>query len=1044
MERLSERSASIPRSVLLMAVFHEKGLHLPFGSAAAFTLAPVCNYWKQPSVSEVQSLHRHGRPASTARLFANEFHDVAHGKGPLLSEMDAIKILRARPRRIEKHTGENITVTTTSCTTAHQVLQVLHYSTSHLNETPLVEVVVNEINPNVAAAALRRLVSPPFLPSSFSTTKRGIRYLNNKQPIHHGEVTEQEKGLYIQLTTLLQKKLYDCMTVQVDTLSSFAKNDDSSPMLIPKNSTLDYIPIYSKSSTLNWYAMADILFSASVISNIQVYRSTNRKMAPSRNVYLKSISEKESLFDEESTTMFDMAVQFLSYNNVITSSFVRCIGPKRIVRDVLLPLVIVEAARKRSHNFHTVEDSMLEFDEEEEEEHFDIFDDHGDPLTKNINHMLHVMSSYLSLPHSLEVLNCDDLSTTLWCIAQIYDEPIISGSQWPEEVHINLIRSFMKRLRKVSIHSMGSGIDISKAIWSVDRLVKVLEQREPSYHVNESWQLDGIDLPSEVIFPGEGDNQPIIDKVMSKSMPIRDEATIMFYTLQCELLKCTSSSSDYCKMNVLDLGQIADILCAAISLEVPISDLTSLIKTTINVLTSSKSTTNQCNSYGTLSRILWSLQRLRVGSGQFQDLQTEAYCVETIGERFLALIRDQKTPWQCSPKQLVTSLRATVMMFPRRPNAILEAASYLILASDNGDMAEPDLYNSSPFLTECNEFEVSNLLFSYALAGHFDEDVYFELTATMLEADIIQSCTPSSASRAMWACAVLIQLIPSNSDESVFYERQVDLFHQLSGILLMTSNLSSSDCSGAMWSMAKTGYALDKGCFDYLAKRLSSILEHSNTRTVAQAVWACAKMIRYEKFASEIDSQPPYLDSVVLFFGYLIDHGEQMTPLHISQTIWSLGVFYARGSLKDADPALARDLSSIAMQNVDHFNTQEIANIVWAFSKVDFSDAAIITRLIRHVTTSSKLSEACTSQEASNMIYALGKMHIRESVLFNELSLILMNQLQGASSQAIANALWAYDAVALEPPIELMGCWAREKLGMDAFSSVTGEKEKTE
>lgn len=1021
-----------------MAAFHEKRLHIPFGSAAAFSLAPVWN-WRRPSVSDVQSMH-HSRITSTTRLFATELEDVIYGTNPL-SDIDAIKILRARPRRTKKRIGENsahehpISSVTASCTTAHHVLRVLHHSSYLLNETPLgdginlVEVIVDAINPNVAAAALRRLVSPPFLPSSFSTTKKGKRYLNNRQPINRGEVTELEKGLYIQLTSLLQKKLHKCMKDQVDTLSSLAKSDDSSPALLPKNSTMNYIPTDSQLSTLNWYAMADLLFSLSVINNIQVYRSKIRKIAPSRNIYLKVISEEQSLFDGDSTTMFDMAVQFLSYNNIITSSFVRCIGPKRIVRDVLLPIVIAEAARKDTHDFHMGEDSVIEFDEEEEER-FDIFDDHRDSLFKNINHILYAVSSYLSLPHSLEVLNCGDLSTTLWCLAQIYDEPILSGSQWPDDVHVNLIRSFMKRLRKVSIHSTGSGNDISKAIWSVDRLVKMIEQRAPSYHVDEPWQLDGIDLPNDVIFPGESTQPLVIDGVISKTVSVREDATIMFYTLQCELLKSTSISSDCCKMKVLDLGQIADILHAAIALEVPISDMAGLVKTTINILISSKSPISQCNKYGILSRILWSLQRLRVGSGFYWDLPTEAYCVELLGERFLALVHDQNIPRRCTPKHLVTSLRAAVMMFPGRPNAMLKAASCLILASDSGDMADPDLYHSLPFLAECNEYEITNLLFSFALAEHFEEDIYFELTANMLEADIIESCTPSSASRAMWACAVLLQLIPSDHDEP-FCERQVDLFHQLSGILLTTSKLSPSDCSCAMWAMAKTGYALDKGCFDYLAKRLSDMLEHStiNTRTVATAVWACAKMIRYEKFASE---HPPYMDSVELFFGYLIERGNQMTPLHISQTIWSLG------SLKVNDPTLAKELSSIAMKNVDQFNTQDTANIVWAFSKVDFRDAVIITRLIRHVTDSSKLRETCTSQEASNMIYALGKLHIRDSDLFNALSLILMNSIQGATSQAIANALWAYDNVALEPPIELMGCWAREKLGMDAFSIISG------
>ena len=73
------------------------------------------------------------------------------------------------------------------------------------------------------------------------------------------------------------------------------------------------------------------------------------------------------------------------------------------------------------------------------------------------------------------------------------------------------------------------------------------------------------------------------------------------------------------------------------------------------------------------------------------------------------------------------------------------------------------------------------------------------------------------------------------------------------------------------------------------------------------------------------------------------------------------------------------------------------------------------------------------------MLYSLGRLQIRDTVAFVSLNAIMMKKLHDATSQTIANALWAYDMVELDPPAELMTCWARDKLGMSEVVS-QGEK----
>jgi hypothetical protein len=223
---------------------------------------------------------------------------------------------------------------------------------------------------------------------------------------------------------------------------------------------------------------------------------------------------------------------------------------------------------------------------------------------------------------------------------------------------------------------------------------------------------------------------------------IREEAIVIFHTLSKELLKSKRGTEGYYKMKSLNFEQIADVLQAAISLQIPLSDLSTLIPAAISIITSQANTSSfgaidRGSNCRQIARMLWSLQRLRVGSGQFDFsypsdcgavLRPEEKCVELLGERFLAIVRDQTNKDRlCDPKTLATILRSGVMMFSGESiatNAMLDAASYLILDTcdgKNNDTTEPDILSSSPFLLRCNEYELSNFLFAFALARRFDE-----------------------------------------------------------------------------------------------------------------------------------------------------------------------------------------------------------------------------------------------------------------------------------------------------------------------------------
>jgi len=444
----------------------------------------------------------------------------------------------------------------------------------------------------------------------------------------------------------------------------------------------------------------------------------------------------------------------------------------------------------------------------------------------------------------------------------------------------------------------------------------------------------------------------------------------------------------------------------------------------------------------------------------------ENHSVQFLGERFLEIVRLRKeqSKWVCTAKTLTIILRSGVLMFQGNSTAtkpILDAASVLILDGTNNVDVDDDNLDMSSFLSSCNEFEVSNYLFAFAMAKRFNEDVFIALIDRMMDDDIIENCAPRSASRALWSCAMLLSLDDvgnAHNRKHEFALRQVDLFHQLSPKLLLASSLSPTDISSAMWAMAKAEYAIDQGIFDQLSESLASddMLSRSSTRFVSQAIWACGKMVEFEDFTSltevsydqegedvgiesDHDEAPkvPYLESADRYLRFLIANEEQMTPKHISQSIWAMG------RLRLSNFILIEQMADIALRLSASLNAREIANIVWGLSKLEFAKKPeVISRLVDCLISSPKLRNQCKSQEASMIMNVLGKLKIRDVEVFAVLSNILKDQLTEASTQSITNALWAHSVVNIPPPPELLTLWAHDRLNLLTVSSTTNAEGK--
>ena len=609
---------------------------------------------------------------------------------------------------------------------------------------------------------------------------------------------------------------------------------------------------------------------------------------------------------------------------------------------------------------------------------------------KDEEYLLREIGDRLKQGDATGKLNSGQLSFGLWAYALL------------ERPHLGVLKSFSRRLRKANVRQDMTAADISRATWAVGKSMKQLD-----FIVQETIDIetesDGDIISDEDIeTESESDGDIISDEDIAS---LREDLVTMIYTLSGELLRPKGANAGVeTKTNGLRIGQITDILSTFVIFEFDpghaiIGELQSQIQ---NKLLSSP---NESTPY-IVARILWSYQRLKA------PLNEET--VRALLQNFLDTAMSHNAQ-ACTPKITNTIMRSVVMMMPDHGTNISEVHQIL-----------SQKLNEKDFLLQCNEFECSNFIWSLAMTKCYDKDLIRLISDRMQNEDIISSLTPSSASRFLWSFTSLVE---NNEQDFEMKEILYENFQTFGGILLSTK-LTPVDSSSAMWAMAKSSYSLDMGIFDHLAEVLAVdfMLARATIQQITLALWSCGKMISWEDVLMEKleyggYTPPPYVKSGKRFASYLATCNDYMSPKDISQAIWAIG------RLKINDHEIINPLVNTAavMAIREEFNSQELANIIWALSKIDFDDAETISEFTEQIQRPALL-ESTSPQEAANVLYALGRMRIRDEAAFASMNTVLMRQLETATTQTIANALWAHDNVDLQPPRQLFDSWAKEKL----------------
>lgn len=565
---------------------------------------------------------------------------------------------------------------------------------------------------------------------------------------------------------------------------------------------------------------------------------------------------------------------------------------------------------------------------------------------KNQTRIIDKLGDRLSKPDAVGRLSGKQLINGLWAFAAL-DRP-----------NVGFMKSSMRRIRKVRADL--DPWDIARAMWSVARLVE---------------RLDGLAAApiggkvSDVEDKAKGE----LENVEMHAAEMREEAETMCYTLSDDLVKTRCDGRD-AKVLVLTSKQVADVLSACASFEMLSNGG---VLAALSFQLRQDHVLKDCSA-ATIARLSLSLEKLNCNRFDVMTM---------LGKRLNELVKEKKS-LACDSKTLNTILRTIALLSSTShgttnwtENESFEAATLLLLEDET-------------FLSTCNEFEVSNIAWSFVTVNKAHIEVMLALANRMMEADIVRTCTPSSASRVLWSFTKLLSIVEDGNDdfavkdarEAELVDKLFELFQSLSGIML-SSQLTPVDCSAAMWAMAKASYPLDMGVFDHLAEKLSedTMLERSGISVVAKALWAAGRMTEWEGVRTDdIDYYedsliPPYVESAKRYATFLLSLKDQMSSRDVAQSIWAIG------RLRIESSNILDRFAVVAKEKAGSSNAIEISSILWGLTRLRYDNEEVIRVLTDRFRDPSVLYLA-SPREISNGEFRL----VASNSLFLPLSMCLV------------------------------------------------------
>lgn len=509
---------------------------------------------------------------------------------------------------------------------------------------------------------------------------------------------------------------------------------------------------------------------------------------------------------------------------------------------------------------------------------------------------------------------------------------------------------------------------------------------------------------------------------------LRRELQLLVYTLTKQLVSMSANDSS----TVISVSEAVTV-CIAIRSVLILDIEDSLVSSVCSSLV------EQASKWSTPSISVQDIAYLLASLEIWQRKEAVSSFVFILGKHFHALVVDDRS---CLDGRIV--------------NTILRSAVFLLEPNDAAMIpylkASQVLLTDQKFLGNCASNELSNfcwfLAFKSSIAHQEIEAILPTLGSRLLEKDIVNTCTPKQACRILSAFTALCtrpELL--NVGEDLRHSMLISNLFECHGEHLLSTRLSPLDTSSAVYAYAKAQYVADMGIFDHLVNMVASQASHYSNRQISQTLWACGRMISYDsigvdeddlgnEFSSVASYRPPYVSSATTLAIYLASSSSALSCKDVVQALWALSHL----GLNDA--RIIEPLVDRVHMVATNLNVQERANLLWALSKLRSHDSKVIFLLTRPFANPSNVNNdgSChmtfiKPQEASNILYALGRMNIRDESVFRNLTDLILEQIDSVSAQTVANVLWAHRAVHLEPPRLLLDKWAGRRLPGLVFAS---------
>ncbi|KAJ1463512.1 hypothetical protein M885DRAFT_4965, partial [Pelagophyceae sp. CCMP2097] len=140
----------------------------------------------------------------------------------------------------------------------------------------------------------------------------------------------------------------------------------------------------------------------------------------------------------------------------------------------------------------------------------------------------------------------------------------------------------------------------------------------------------------------------------------------------------------------------------------------------------------------------------------------------------------------------------------------------------------------------------------------------------------------------------------------------------------------------------------------------------------------------------------------------LINESKQWEPRHLANACWGIAKI---GNVEA--PALFEAIAGEASKKIATFNSQDLANIMWAYATARVEAPALFAAVAAEAP---KKISTFKSQELANTIWAYSTAGIEAPALFEAIAVESSKKIATFTPQALANTVWAYATAGVEAP----------------------------